>query len=150
MQVSVVLQNEQGVVKTLTVDHETIAESSILKYNGEFYSYGGSGGRFFSEARFNLVKPPVDISHFDPELPPRAVNIHGSLEPDQVKLFAIAHDSQVCESIKIMQLRRDGLEVDIDHTDDMGRRETLVSESRILRRMITAIKDEYAPGYFRD
>ena len=57
--VKITLQYRSGAVLTMEVSQELIAEASILEYQQSYFTYGGMGGRFFSEVRFNEVNPPV-------------------------------------------------------------------------------------------
>lgn len=61
MRLHISLQDADMVVHEFEVDSENFMEVSIIEYEGNYYTYGGSGGAHFNRARFNKVSPPTKI-----------------------------------------------------------------------------------------
>lgn len=60
--ITIELQDAQGKKKFLIdVKQDTIAEASVIVYDGVSYAYAGMDGRFFSQVKFRECKPPVHI-----------------------------------------------------------------------------------------
>lgn len=47
---------------SLDVDPSTIDEASVLVYEGKYFMYQSMDGRFFSNASFKEILPPVNLS----------------------------------------------------------------------------------------
>ena len=60
--VKVTLQRNDGSMQTVEVEQDEIAQKAIVVYDNVFYTYGGMGGRFFSEIRFNEVEEPLYLN----------------------------------------------------------------------------------------
>jgi len=55
------LDKNNELVKVVDVDQETIAEASLVIYQGVHYQYSGMSGRFFQDVKFVQCNAPVNI-----------------------------------------------------------------------------------------
>lgn len=70
------------------------------------------------------------------------------MNSEQQAVFGMAESSNAAATVRLLQSRLDYLGDALEHAHTMEAAEPIEAERRILRAMLTAIKVEYAPGYF--
>lgn len=70
------------------------------------------------------------------------------MNSEQQAVFGLAESSNAAATVKLLQSRLEYLGDALEYADTMEAAEPIEAERRILRATLTAIKAEYAPGYF--
>ncbi|HEJ2342256.1 TPA: hypothetical protein ACWLUJ_005773 [Pseudomonas aeruginosa] len=70
------------------------------------------------------------------------------MNSEQQAVFGMADPSNVAASVKLLQSRFNYLGEALEYCDSMEAAQPIEAERRILLATLSAIKGEYAPGYF--